>query len=112
MKEWGECVKHIPIPAIPGGSTVDVPTLKCLEVIFENILTAATGLAILALFVMLLIGGFKYLTSAGNQKATASAEQTMTFAILGIALLVLAYLIFYLISKFTGVDLLHFTIPS
>lgn len=103
MPNWSSCTINV------GG--VDIPTFKCLEVVFGRILNIAVGLAVLALFVMLIVGGFKFLTSGGDQKATASAQQTMTFAIAGIGLMVLAYLIFRIIEVFTGVTLTKFVIP-
>lgn len=101
---WSSCTLNI------GG--VDIPTFKCLEIVFVRILNIAVTLGVLALFVMLVIGGFKYLTSGGDQKATASAQQTMTYAIAGIALMAVAFLIFRLIEYFTGVKITIFTIPS
>ena len=92
---------------------VDIPTLKCFEVVFQNILTIAVSLAALALFVMLAIGGFRFLTSGGDPKQAGAAKATMTYAVIGIALLALTFLIFRLIEAFTGVKgLLNFTIPS
>lgn len=109
MKNWPgtniQCIQTIP-------GVGDVPTLKCLEAVFQNILTVAISLALLALFVMLLIGGFKYLTSGGDQKATATAQQTMTSALIGIVLLALAFIIFKLIEQFTGVNVTKFEIPN
>jgi len=104
MAQWGDCVKKI--------GDVEVPTLKCLEVVFANILSMVLSLAALALFVMFIIGGFKFLTSGGDPKATASAKQTMTYAIAGIGLMVLAYLIFRIIEVFTGVKVTIFKIPD
>lgn len=43
-----------------------VPTLKCLEVVFGNILTLSSAFIVLVLFIMLTVGGFNYLTSFGN----------------------------------------------
>ena len=106
--DWGSCVMKI----TAGGTDVNVPTIKCFEVIYKNILTIVLSLAVLALFIMLLIGGFKYLTSGGDQKATASAQQTITYAIIGIALLSVAFLIFQLIRVYTGVDPTKFSIPE
>lgn len=99
---WSNCVENI------GG--VDIPTFKCIEVIFARILTITVSLAVLALFVMLVVGGFKFLTSAGDQKATASAQQTMTYAIMGIGLMLVAYLIFRILEVFTGINLTTFQI--
>lgn len=104
MINWGDCVKNI------GG--VEVPTIKCFEVVFTRILTVAVSLAVLALFVMLIVGGFKYLTSGGDQKAATSAKQTMTYAVVGIILMVLAFLIFRIIEIFTGVNVTKFEIPT
>jgi len=104
MKDWTSCMQTV------GG--VDVPTLKCLEIVFSNILTVAVSLAGLALMVMLIVGGFKFLTSGGDPKATASAQQTMTYAIAGIALMAVAFLIFKIIQYFTGVNVLIFEIPT
>ena len=106
MKEWAgvQCIKTI------GG--VDVPTFKCLEGVYRQILTVVVGLGLLALFVMLTIGGFKYLTAAGDPKAVTSAKQTMTYAVIGIVLMALAYLIFRLIEFYTGVKITIFEIPG
>lgn len=89
-----------------------VPTIKCLEAVFANVLSVVATLAGIALFVMLTIGALRYLTSGGDPKATEAARKTMTSAILGITLIVGSYLILRLISSFTGLDLLKFEIPT
>jgi len=98
---------------LPGGGTVDVATIQGFECIFSNFLQIATTLAGITLFVMLLIGGFKYMTSGGDPKASEQAKGTMTSALLGLILLILAWLILKFLSEFTGIpDLLKFTIPG
>jgi len=112
MKNWlgtnVACIQEVNT----GSSTIDVPTFKCLEAVFVRILGIIVPVAVLALFVMLLIGGFKYLTSGGDQKKTAEAQQTMTYAVTGIVLMALAFLIFKIIEVFTGVPITVFTIPG
>lgn len=105
MKNWSECTESF-------GNVSDVPTIKCFEVVFSRILSIIVSLAVLALFIMLVVGGFKYLTSGGDQKKTAGAQATMTHAIMGIALMAIAFLIFKMIQAFTGVDITTFTIPN
>lgn len=107
MKSWAgvECIQ-----VFPDGT--EVPTIKCFEAVFLRILTLIVPLSTLALFIMLIIGGIRYLTSGGDPKATASAQQTMTYSILGIVLIVLAYLVFRIIEVFTGVNITKFVIPS
>jgi hypothetical protein len=95
------------------GCTVDgAPTLKCLEAVFGNIVSVVISLAGIALFVMLSVGAFRYLTSGGEPKATEAAQKTMTSAFLGIILIIASYLILSLVSEFTGISLLKFEIPT
>lgn len=109
MKNW----PGTSIPCIMNIGGVDIPTLRCFEAVFQNILTIAVSLAVLALFVMLIIGGFRFLTSGGDAKQAGAARSTMTYAVIGIALLALTFLIFKLIESFTGVkNLLKFEIPN
>lgn len=94
-------------------ATNDVATIQGFECVFQNIVSVALALAGLAVFVMLLAGGLKYLTSGGDPKAQESAKNTMTYAVLGLVFMVAAYLILNLLSTFTGLPgLLKFTIPG
>lgn len=86
-------------------------TIQCIECIFKNFLNIATALAGLAVFVMFLVGGFKYLTSAGDPKATESAKNTLTYAVLGLVLIIAAWFILQFIEEFTGVTVTEFEIP-
>lgn len=85
-------------------------TIRSAECIVKAILRTAIPLAGLAVFVMLLIGGFKYLTAGGDPKKAESAQKTMTFAILGLALMIGGWLILLLIREFTGIDITQFSI--
>jgi len=75
----------------------DVPTLKCLENIFGNLLNLATGIFLLALFIMLVIGAFNYLTSFGNPEKIKKAQGTLKFAFIGLILFLGSYLILNII---------------
>lgn len=88
----------------------DPAQLKDLEAIFGQIVSVATGFALLAAFIMLIIGGFKFLTSGGDPKATESAKNTLTYAIFGLAALIGIWLILKFIEVFTGVKVTQFTI--
>lgn len=79
-----------------------VATLKGLEGIFENTLTAVLALAGIALFIMLVIGGFQFMTAGGDPKKVAGAWATLTHAIIGLILIALSYLILVFIKEFTG----------
>lgn len=87
-----------------------VATLKCLECIFQSIFNIVIRLAGIAVFIMIIIGGFQYLTAGGDPKKAESAKNTLTYAILGLALLILAWFILKFIEIFTGIRVTEFTI--
>ena len=86
----------------------DVATLNELNIVFENILTAVLSLAGIVLFLMFLVGGFKYLTAGGDPKKTESAKATLTQAIIGIVLIAAAYLLLVIIEAVTGAKVTEF----
>lgn len=95
---------------VPIANDNGVATLQGFEGIFTNVVSAVLGFAGIALFLMLVVGGFKYITSGGDPKAAASARNTLTFAILGIVLLASAYLILRFIGVFTGAPVENFRV--
>lgn len=86
--------------------------LSELEGIFGNIVGVALEFAGIVLFIMLIVGGFNYITSGGNPQQAEAAKKTITFAIFGIILLVISFLILRLIYQFTGVDVTQFKITQ
>lgn len=86
----------------------DAAGLNQLQQLLQRIINLSVGAAFIALFIMLIVGGIKYLTSGGEPKPLSSANNTMTWAILGIIFLVIIWLILLLIKAFTGVDVTKF----
>lgn len=85
-KEWGDCV-------IDG-----VPSLKCIEVVFSNLLFMSNIFIIFVLFIMFVIGSFKFLTSLGNPDQVEGAKGTFKWALIGLGLYLSSYLILTLID--------------
>src|SRR4030042_3353971 len=79
-----------------------------LNDIISNVIRVAVPLAGIALFFMLVWGGFHYLSSGGDPKGTEQAKGTITFAIAGIILMILAWFILRFITLFTEVDVTSF----
>ena len=91
--------------------TDDAPnTLADIEMIIKNILGSATALIGLAIFVMLVVGAFQYITSGADQKAVEKSQQVFTFALMGGAAVIILWLVFTFLKEFTGIDLLQFKI--
>jgi hypothetical protein len=79
-----------------------VATLKGLEGIFQNTLSVVLGIAGIALFITLVMGGFQYMTAGGDPKKVAAAWTTLTYAVVGMILVASSYLILVFIQEFTG----------
>ena len=88
-----------------------VVTIKSLEGLFSNVIGVAIAVAGIALFIMLLIGGFNFLTAGADAGKAQAAQKTITYAILGLVFITLSFFILRLISSFTGVEgFLNFTV--
>ena len=86
--------------------------LSDLTIVFENIISLLAPAAAVAFLIMLIVGGFQFLTSGGDPKAVAGARTTLTYAIIGIILVVASWLILVLIGQITGTDVTTVTIPN
>ncbi|OGE82384.1 MAG: hypothetical protein A3B10_02815 [Candidatus Doudnabacteria bacterium RIFCSPLOWO2_01_FULL_44_21] len=76
---------------LPGDDRVSTFVLRII-----NIALAIAGL-IAVLF--LIIGGFRYITSAGNEETAEQAKKIITNAIIGIVVIILAFVIVRVISN-------------
>ena len=94
---------------IPGPSPAG---LAEIEKVVSSTISAVVGLAFIASLVLLVWAGIKYLTSGGEPKAIQSAHQTVTWALLGILFLAIAWLVLQLIQAFTGVPVTIFNIRT
>ena len=81
-----------------------------LEKLFSRIVALFVGFSFIALLVVLIIAGFRFLTSGGDAKALQSAKQAVVWALLGMLFLIIAWLVLLLIEAFTGVKVTKFCI--
>lgn len=92
----------------------EIAELRDLECVFGNIVQVVLAFGGITLFLMLLVGGFKYITAGGNPQAVEGAKKTLTYAIGGTILLVFSYMIIFIIQQFafpgTGGEIIRFKI--
>lgn len=86
--------------------------LQQIEDVFRNVISTVVGLAFIVSLVMLVWAGIKYLTSGGEPKTIQAAHLTVTWALLGIVFMAIAWLILQLIENFTGVKVTIFDIKT
>ena len=80
---------------IPGSSATTGADLKTY---IESIYKFAIWTVGIAAILMITIGGFMYLTSAGNTSKMDDAKKVVTDALIGLAIVLTAYLVLYVIN--------------
>lgn len=90
----------------------DPAGLTEIEQVFKSIISVVAGLGFMTTLVVLVLAGFKYLTSGGEPKAVQAAHQTVVWALLGILLMAIAWLILLLVKNFTGIEVTVLDIRS
>lgn len=93
-------------------TTSGAATLEGLENVFDSVVGVVLGFGGIVLFFMLIVGGFQFITAGGDPAKVEQAKKTLTYAIMGVVLLALAFLILKFISTFTGVDVTQFKIDQ
>lgn len=65
-------------------------------------------------FIMLLIGGIRWITAGGDEKGVAAARNMITAALIGLVIVLIAYALIRLVELFFGVNIItgDITIPT
>lgn len=61
--------------------------------ILSNVIIVLITLAGIISVIMIIVGGLRYVFSAGNEKATAGAKDTILYAVIGLIICVVAFAI-------------------
>jgi hypothetical protein len=96
-----------PIPAAYaqdwGGCVVDnVASLRCIPVVFSNLINAALIFVGSIAVIMLIYAGIQYVRSGGDPKQTQAAQKIITYAIIGLILVLSSFGIIYFIGYLTN----------
>lgn len=83
-----------------------------LDTLMQNAFTIVFAVAALTVLVFLIYGAFKWITSGGEKEGTKSARTYITNALVGLAVLALAFVILRVVGGIVGFDVLNsFNIP-
>ncbi len=61
--------------------------------IFGQIINIALGIAFAVAVIMVIYGGYQYITSAGNEEKATAGRQTLIYALIGIVIVLLSFVI-------------------
>lgn len=92
FKDWGACVKD------------GAATLGCIQTVFLNAVSALLMFAGTFAFVLLIFSIYKYINSGGDPKKLEGARNTLIYGILGLIIVLFAFLIRSIIVNVTGVE--------
>lgn len=81
------------LAALFGGDDVNIPQPDLTSSTTDNVLRVVFGVAGGVAMIMIVIGGFKYITSLGNAQNVAKAKDTILYAVIGLVVVILAYAI-------------------
>lgn len=95
------------IAAVPPGvdePNVQSPTTKTdLGTILANGIDALLVFAGAVAVLFLIIGGFRYVVSAGNEQQVESAKKTVLYAVLGLIVIFVAFVLIKVVEQALGV---------
>ena len=80
-----------------------VATLQCIPYVFENIINWVIAFAGITALFFVIYGGIKYVRSGGEEEKIKSARETLTYAIIGLSIVILSFAIITFIGAVTGV---------
>lgn len=86
-----------------GCLTDGAATINCFPIIVGNVIFWLLVLAGITAVAMVIFSGFKFVTSGGDPKQAEGARKTLTFAVLGLVLILMSFIIMPFIAKATGV---------
>jgi len=94
--------KYKTLETIPGVKSADFPSYV------TGIYNFAIAIVLIAALLMITLGGFYYITSAGNQAQAGTAKKLITDALLGLVVVFLIYLVLNTINP----DLMNSASPN
>ena len=94
--DWASCV-------IEGS----VPTLNCIPHLFQLLVNTLLAFAGTIAAIFIIISGFRFIVARGDAKELETARKTFFYALLGLLIVLVSFLIINLIGFFTGVTCIN-----
>lgn len=81
------------------------PSFACIPSVIENLINGFLFFSGTVAMVFIIYAGIKYLTSGGDPKQVEGAKKTLTYAIIGLIVVLSAFFIINFIEYITGTPL-------
>ena len=94
--DWSHCSSS------PGTTGVAIPTLNCIGPLITSAIQIALSLVGTVSLLLIIFAGIKYITSGGG-KQVDEAKNMLTYAIIGLLIVLVSVFVIYLVGGITGV---------
>ncbi len=94
--DWNRCSVNTPAGKIP--------TLECAFLLIQTIISWLLTFAGVVALVLIIYSGIKLISSGGDPKQIEGAKKILTYAIIGLFVVLLSFAIINLIAYATGVS--------
>lgn len=96
----GLCLSFVATPVFAQANFTDVPELGAIVPMIEKAMGYLIPIAGLLCLVFIIIGGYMWITSAGDPAKIKQAQGTLTWAVIGLVFVLLSYTILTVIQNF------------
>lgn len=87
-------------------------TITQIGTVINNLISVVAAIGGMGAFLMLIFGGFRYITARGDPKALQGAQNTILWAVLGLVFIIIAYITLRFVGDFLGIRTTEVCIPS
>lgn len=95
------------------GDVHNPASIQCLEVLFGNVVNALLVLVGTVTVILIIYAGIKFILSGGDNKQLEGARKTLTYAFIGLAIVLFSFFVINIIGFVTGVTCIKgFTLTS
>jgi len=78
-----------------------IATLRCIPIVFKNVISAALMLVGVVAVALIIYSGISFVTSGGDPKKVEGARRILTFAIIGLVIVLSSFGILFFIGYVT-----------
>lgn len=78
----------------------------------NNVIQLVFAVAAIIVLVMVILGAYEWIVSGGDKEAVGKARNRILNALVGLAVLAVAFALTRVVAQFTGIDIFNLSIPT
>jgi len=83
----------------PPGNSIDTGTTEDLSELVVRVIQYLLGFLGLIAVIMIIIGGFRWMTAGGNEEKIESAKKVISAAVIGLVIVLIAWAIVFFVGQ-------------